>query len=524
MSDHLRPMRPGDPSALGRVLNADTFNAFIEAAKMAARSQGGDAGASPFSLAVPSPASTVLVVAHDSLPSGSVIGIAGPANSWDPAGRKADAAGRPKGRSMAPATGKPFLVLVEPARAEGAIVRAAVSGAVLVKLSTPGGVVRPYAEPIAGDADKLRTSTIGPARVLWSEDDPEDAEERWATVLLGDGVMEGFARCGSATATGGLYPANMVDDSGPAWTLAEAVKLRPLFDEPLASARRYLVRRAKYDSFGVPVYHAVVTCCDTAPDGPTCACPTSSVFCVAFSGVTGGGVYALLNAAFNLYYSYSNPDGCFWGGVDAYPSTRVTIQLELTGYVRIYVYLDGVLTLTYLLNGTGTGPYACDGPNDFELTNVLGVPFEAGVTSNPHNYPETITVYTGLGSCASSGGPSSSPPPICNDAGDLCVTIPTFNADASSRSWTVSPSSSGVWMGGDVDYDVTVDMTTTYGGDRLVEVSILESGTGFGLIYAANYTTMDCAGGFTVPNNANSATPPSGIIAATVTVIEGSCP
>ena len=120
--------------------------------------------------------------------------------------------------------------------------------------------------------------------------------------------------------------------------------------------------------------------------------------------------------------------------------------------------------------------------------------------------------------------PGSGIPAACNDAGDLCVTISSFNADFTSRSWTVSPSGTDTWAGGDAEYDVTVDMTITSGGSRAVFVYIINPLTSFGAIYAQYYFSFDCAGGFTVTQNSYSESPPSGTWAATTTVIEGTCP
>jgi hypothetical protein len=153
---------------------------------MAAGLTGGRVGAGePGSRAI-HPAAHVLVQAHQKLPLGSVVNVASVA-AWDPVESQDDASARPAWLTSAPVEGQPYLILADDAE-EGEVVRAAVSGAALVRLATPGGVVGSRASPVDGETGWMGSSEDGPAAVLWAEEDPEDIEERWATVLLGHPV------------------------------------------------------------------------------------------------------------------------------------------------------------------------------------------------------------------------------------------------------------------------------------------------------------------------------------------------
>lgn len=158
------------------------LNRVLAGGAMAAGLTGGRVGAGePGSRAI-HPAAHVLVQAHQKLPLGSVVNVASVAD-WDPVESQDDASVRPAWLTSAPVEGQPYLILADDAE-EGEVVRAAVSGAALVRLATPGGVVGSRASPVDGETGWLVSDEDGPAVVLWWEEDPADTEERWATVLV----------------------------------------------------------------------------------------------------------------------------------------------------------------------------------------------------------------------------------------------------------------------------------------------------------------------------------------------------
>jgi hypothetical protein len=181
MSDALRPVNKGD-HYLARLRNTETLNGMLDAARLARGQTGAKTGGTSGRGTV-SPHSTVHIKVHKDMSLGSVVSVGGVV-AWNPADDKYSAAKRPGFLSADPVSGSPFLVTLESAT-EDDIVPAVVSGLALVRLSTPNGVVHDFADVIDGDTTKMLSVATGPAAVLWSEEEPEDEEERWASVLIG---------------------------------------------------------------------------------------------------------------------------------------------------------------------------------------------------------------------------------------------------------------------------------------------------------------------------------------------------
>lgn len=270
MSDPKRQFVKGD--GLGRLRDHSTLNAFLAGANLALGLDGQrtGGGASPNAA---SPANTVWLKAHADLSIGSVVGFGALADADVAEDELTDNPAKlPALLSADPAAGEPFAIVTNAAEEDEGFA-AVVSGVALVRLSTPGGTVYDFAEAITDDVTMLLSAGSGPARVLWHEPDPEDEDERWALVLLGAaaGGDTGIARV-TDPVEDGLYPAVLTEEIGASvWEDGSEVLVRGLYSEALNGDVRYFVRRAKWESDGVPVYHAIAVCC--APEEGNCENP-----------------------------------------------------------------------------------------------------------------------------------------------------------------------------------------------------------------------------------------------------------
>lgn len=177
MPDLLRHVHAGEPLAI----DADTWNALVDAARAYRAGHAGTPSAQPFRS--PLAAALHCLVKYDAssgsvLPAFSVLRIADTLTDVDADPHAHQ--GRPAYLGAAPAAGGQVVVTVEPIRG-GKIGRAVLTGHVAVTLAVSDtGHTR--AVPIANDTTKLASAALGGYPVVWKETGTGDV---WAVVLLG---------------------------------------------------------------------------------------------------------------------------------------------------------------------------------------------------------------------------------------------------------------------------------------------------------------------------------------------------
>lgn len=293
MPDPLRHVHAGEPLAI----DADTWNALVDAARAYRAGHAGPPSAAPVHL----PLSSALhcLVKYDAssgsvLPPFSVLRIAGTLTDVDadPHGHQ----GRPAYLGAVPAAAADQVVVTtEPIRG-GKIGRAAVSGLAVCTLDVSDTGHR-FAAPVAGDSTKFASSATPGYPVVWQE---AGTGEVWAVILLGP-VGAGRPLAGILSeASGAASGVFQTVDAGGNWSS---------LDPAITNAIRPMRMDVSTAGTG-PGVHAVFT-------------PKAQAVGLLWESEPGTGVYAFLpvQAADYGYAGYVTSAAQTFGGDKSFQGT-----------------------------------------------------------------------------------------------------------------------------------------------------------------------------------------------------------